>query len=112
MRFPQLKIGQQFEYQGKRYTKSGPLTASEVETGASVMIRRSAEVKPFDKDASVGVAKQVKQNYTRDELLALCKEYRTQLIQESQKIAKRDNTLQLEQLFSIINDRDLLESLF
>lgn len=42
MRFPQLKIGQQFEYQGKRYTKTGPLIASEGGTGASAMIRRSA----------------------------------------------------------------------
>ncbi|MET0075962.1 MAG: hypothetical protein ABW130_17050 [Candidatus Thiodiazotropha lotti] len=44
MRFPLLKPGQKFIYQEKRYTKTGPMTVSEEESGKTCMIRRSAEV--------------------------------------------------------------------
>ncbi|MBW9266083.1 polysulfide reductase chain A [Candidatus Thiodiazotropha sp. LNASS1] len=111
MRFPQLKIGQQFEYQGKQYTKTGPLTASEEGTGASAMIRRSAEVTLIDGAVSGALKQQVKQSYSREEVNELCKGYRTRIIQESQKIADVNGTLQLEQLLVLIKDNDMFESI-
>ncbi|MEW7987730.1 MAG: polysulfide reductase chain A [Candidatus Thiodiazotropha endolucinida] len=111
MRFPQLKIGQQFEYQGKRYTKTGPLTASVEGTGVSAMIRRSAEVTPIDGAVSGVLKKQVKQSYSREEVIELCKGYRTRLNQESQKMADVDGTLQLEQLLVLIKDNGMFESI-
>ncbi|MBT3013264.1 MAG: hypothetical protein KME41_16145 [Candidatus Thiodiazotropha sp. (ex Lucina pensylvanica)] len=110
MRFPQLKIGQQFEYQGKRYTKTGPLTASVEGTGASAMIRRSAEVTHID-GVSGALKQQVKQSYSREEVIELCKGYRTRIIQESQKIADVNGTLQLEQLLVLIKNNDMFESI-
>lgn len=48
MRFPHLPIGQRFSFKGKTYTKTGPLTASEEETGKSQLIMKSAEVMPLE----------------------------------------------------------------
>lgn len=111
MRFPQLKIGQQFEYQGKRYTKTGPMTAAEEGTGASTMIRRSAEVALVDGVASSMSDKQYKQNYSRDEVVGLFERYRAELIVQSQKSANADSAIQLNQLLTMLNDRALYESL-
>ncbi|PVV09838.1 MAG: hypothetical protein B6D77_09220 [gamma proteobacterium symbiont of Ctena orbiculata] len=111
MRFPHLKIGQQFEYQGKRYTKTGPLTASEEATGESAMIRRSAEVTLVDGAASGVLEKQVKQSFSREEMIELCRGYRTRLTQESQTIADENGFLHLEQLLILIKDDDLIESI-
>ena len=44
MRFPQLNIGDQFEYQGERWTRTGPLTAVRQSDGQSAMIPRYATV--------------------------------------------------------------------
>ena len=43
-KFSLLAIGETFEYQGERYTKSGPLIASRLENGSQRMIPRSAVV--------------------------------------------------------------------
>ena len=48
MKFPQLPIGQRFSFQGKAYTKTGPMTASEEATGKRQLIRKSAAVTPLD----------------------------------------------------------------
>ena len=48
MKFPHLKIGERFEFQGKTYVKVGPLTAQEIEGEGQRMIPRSALVKPLD----------------------------------------------------------------
>ena len=45
-KFSLLAIGEAFEYQGKHYTKSGPLTASR-SNGNNRMIPRSAVVAPL-----------------------------------------------------------------
>jgi hypothetical protein len=111
MRFPQLKIGQQFEFQGKRYTKTGPLTASEEATGASTMIRRSAEVTVVESTANGALEKQLKQNFSREEVIELCRGYRTRLTQESQAIADENGFLQIDQLHLLLKDHDLIESL-
>lgn len=44
MKFNDLKPGELFEHSGRRYRKSGPLTASPVDGGASTVIARSASV--------------------------------------------------------------------
>lgn len=46
-KFSLLAIGETFEYQGERYTKSGPLIASRLENGSQRMIPRSAVVTPL-----------------------------------------------------------------
>lgn len=46
MRFYLVPIGQEFDYQGKTYLKSGPLTASCTSGGKDKLIPRSAEVQP------------------------------------------------------------------
>lgn len=48
MKFPQLNIGQRFEWRGRIYTKSGPVAAVDVETRQAQMIPRSALVNPVD----------------------------------------------------------------
>ncbi len=48
MKFQHVKIGQQFEYQGKRYVKSSPLVASHAETGEQKLIPRYATIVVMD----------------------------------------------------------------
>jgi hypothetical protein len=45
MRLPQLPLGARFEYQGERYTKTGPLTAA-ADQGGQRMIPRHAVLRP------------------------------------------------------------------
>ncbi|MEW5788560.1 MAG: hypothetical protein AB1899_11975 [Pseudomonadota bacterium] len=47
MKFQQLPLGARFEYEGKIYVKSGPLTASS-QTGGQKMIPRFAVLRPLD----------------------------------------------------------------
>lgn len=44
MKFYLLPVGDTFSFQGKQYTKSGPLTASSADTGSNKMIPRSANI--------------------------------------------------------------------
>lgn len=46
-KFTLLAIGDTFEYQGERYTKSGQLTATRHDNGSQRMIPRSAVVAPL-----------------------------------------------------------------
>ncbi|MCU7924039.1 MAG: polysulfide reductase chain A [Candidatus Thiodiazotropha sp. (ex Dulcina madagascariensis)] len=105
MRFPQLKIGQRFDYQGKTYTKTGPLTASEEGTGVGSMIRRSAKVTPLDGPAAP--AGQVKQRYSREEAAALCRDYKSRLAKALKQAADADGGLQIEQVLSAIEALDM-----
>ncbi len=50
MKFSQVKIGDQFSYQGEDYTKSGPLTATLESDGRSKLVPRSANVKLLNND--------------------------------------------------------------
>lgn len=52
-KFTLLAVGEAFEFQGERYTKSGPLTASRSDNGSQRMIPRSAVVVPLAESASV-----------------------------------------------------------
>ncbi len=47
MKFPHLKIGDRFEFQGRTYVKVGPLTAQDVESNQQRMIPRSVLVEPL-----------------------------------------------------------------
>lgn len=44
MKFQHLKIGQQFEYQGETYVKSGPLVSHHCKTGQQKFIPRYATI--------------------------------------------------------------------
>ncbi|HID48311.1 MAG TPA: hypothetical protein EYP40_01650 [Chromatiales bacterium] len=46
MKFSQLAIGQDFLFQGQRYTKASPLVASQAGTGASRLFPRYAVIEP------------------------------------------------------------------
>ncbi|WP_058556829.1 hypothetical protein [Thiohalocapsa sp. ML1] len=48
MKFPQLPIGSRFTWQGERYCKSGPMTATVEGSGATRMVPRSAVIAPAD----------------------------------------------------------------
>ncbi|MDD5296854.1 MAG: hypothetical protein PHU46_08080 [Rhodocyclaceae bacterium] len=47
MKFPHLSIGARFEYEGKVFVKTGPMTASS-EQGGQCLIPRYAVLKPLD----------------------------------------------------------------
>lgn len=47
MKLHQLAIGARFEYQGKEFTKTGPITAA-AELGGQQMIPRHADLKALD----------------------------------------------------------------
>ncbi|MCU7839201.1 MAG: hypothetical protein KZQ94_07465 [Candidatus Thiodiazotropha sp. (ex Troendleina suluensis)] len=111
MRFPQLKIGQQFDYQGKRYTKTGLLTASEEGTGTNAMIRRSAEVALLEGSKSEGLAKESNQSFSREEVIELCQEYRSKLTKELDQIADGDGTIQLDILIAIVSELTVFDSM-
>ncbi len=55
MKFPQLAIGQRFQYEGGVYTKTGPLLAHAEESGRSRLIPRCAEVMPLAPGAPAAV---------------------------------------------------------
>ena len=55
MKFNQIADGQQFEYQGVVYTRSGPIMATDSD-GRSKMIPRSANVRPISTAAEVKTA--------------------------------------------------------
>lgn len=50
MKFQQLPVGTRFEYDGRIYVKSGPLTAAG-ESGGQRIIPRSAVLRPLDAPA-------------------------------------------------------------
>ncbi|MCG7899395.1 MAG: hypothetical protein JAY99_03600 [Candidatus Thiodiazotropha lotti] len=77
MRFPLLKPGQKFIYQEKRYTKTGPMTASEEESGKTCMIRRSAEVTLLQGHDEGQQA--IPQQFARDQVVILLKAYQREL---------------------------------
>ena len=106
MRFPQVAIGQRFTYQGKCYTKTGPLTASEEGDGSQRMIPRAAEVTPVD--AAGEPVKELKQRYKRSELEDLVKRLKSDLVEQLQEMAAEDGSLQLDQVVSLIESQQPL----
>jgi hypothetical protein len=66
MKFQLLAIGARFEFEGKEYVKTGPLTASS--DGVQRMIPRFAVLKPLD--ASVEPARKTQRNLDEVKVLA------------------------------------------
>ena len=106
MRFPQVAVGQRFNYQGKCYTKTGPLTASEEGSGSQRMIPRAAEVTPVD--AAGEPVAETKQRYRRAELDVLVNRFKSELVRRLKDAAAEDGSLQLEQVVALIESQDLL----
>jgi hypothetical protein len=109
MRFAQLNVGQQFSFEDKRYTKTGPLTASQDGTGNSRMIRRSAEVMIINDVPTTETIEQTKQSYSRQEVLECCGAYQSTLIQELQKLTDDKGSVQVENVISIMSELDASE---
>lgn len=101
MRFPQLRIGQRFTYQGNRYTKSGPLTASEEGSGKQRMIMRAAEVTLLESTADDPV-KTSKQRFKRAEVDQLLKGFREVLDERVRALADEEGNLRLKQVLQLI----------
>ena len=100
MRFPQVAVGQRFEFQGRRYTKNGPLTASEEDSGQQRMIPRAAEVALLDTDGKP--VKEVKQRYSRAEVSGLLQRFREDLVARLEVMEDPDGTVRLEQVVELI----------
>lgn len=105
MRFPQVPIGQRFTFQGKQYTKTGPLTASEEHTGSQRLLPRSAEVILLD--AAGQAVKEIKQRYKRAEMVRLLASFKAELVESLREAAAEDGTLTLEQVVSLIESREI-----
>ncbi len=100
MRFPQVPIGQRFTYEGRQYTKNGPLTATEEGSGKQRMVPRSAEVTLLD---TVGQpVKEIKQRYNRSEVSALIRRFKSDLVGRLQAMAAADGSLKLDQVIELI----------
>lgn len=65
-KFIHLAPGESFEYQGKPYIKTGPLTARNIDDNGQRMIPRSAVVLPLTESASTP-DKAVKQRHVQTE---------------------------------------------
>lgn len=76
IRFPQLPMGRRFRYQGKIYRKTGPLTASDEDTGQSRLIMKSTEVTLLFAAEPV---QETKQQFSRADVEALCSRFRSEL---------------------------------
>ena len=103
MRFPQVAVGQRFNYQGKCYTKTGPLTASKEGDGNQRMIPRAAEVTPVD--AAGEPVEELKQRYERSELETLLKRFKADLVAQLREMAAEDGSLQLDQVVGLIESQ-------
>ncbi len=105
MRFPQVPIGQRFIFQGKQYTKNGPLTATEEGSGSQRMVPRSAEVTLID---SAGhPVQERKQRFNRSEVSSLIRRFKADLLGRLQEMAADDGTLQLDQVIALIESQQL-----
>ncbi len=104
MRFPQVNIGQRFTYQGKPYTKTGPLTASEEGSGKQRMIPRAAEVTLLDTQGKP--VKEIKQRYSRAEVSTLLQRFKADLMGRFEQMADADGKLRLDQVIEAIRTEE------
>jgi len=106
MRFPKLAIGQRFSFNGRTYSKTGPLTATDEATGKSQLIRKSAEVSPLD--GSDEERPQVLQSISLEQREAVLAAYRSDLKQDIVKLAGQQTHLRVDELLKLI-DADMPE---
>ncbi len=103
MRFPHVAVGQRFSYQGKLYTKTGPLTASEESTGERRLIPKATEVSLVD---GLGESlRETKQRYTRAELERVLERFKADLVGGLREMAVADGSLQLDQVIELIRNQ-------
>ena len=98
-------MGHRFSFKGKTYTKTGPLTASEEETGKSQLIMKSAEVMPLDL-----VEKPVEQKdkqFSESEVRELFADYRKELRNALRDKVDHDGSLSLNEALDLIHEQDL-----
>jgi hypothetical protein len=105
MRFPQVAIGQRFAYQGKHYTKNGPLTASEEGRAEQRMIPRSAEVILIDTAGKP--VKEIKQRYKRAEVELLVKRFKAGLVGRLREMAAGEEVLGVDQVIALIESQEV-----
>ncbi|MCG7937062.1 MAG: hypothetical protein JAY68_20690 [Candidatus Thiodiazotropha taylori] len=106
MRFPLLKPGQKFLYQEKRYTKTGPMTASEEESGKTCMIRRSAEVTLLqDQDERQQI---IPQQYARHQVVDLFKAYQQELKTRLSDAISSEQTKHPADLLKVVDECDVV----
>ena len=109
MKFPHLPIGQRFSFKEKTYTKTGPLTASEEETGKSQLIMKSAEVTPLDL-LEKPVDKQDRR-FTGKEVRELLANDRKQLKRALLEQADEHGSLRVDRVLELIDGQGLSEEL-
>ena len=105
MRFPQVRIGQRFSYQGQEYTKTGPLTASEEGSGKQRMIMRAAEVRLLEA-ATDDAPMTLKQRYKRAEVARVLRGFRQALSERVSAAADADGSLPLDQVLQLIEQTE------
>jgi hypothetical protein len=79
------------------------LTASEEGTGANAMIRRSADVSLVEAGGIETPVEQLKQNFSRQEMLDLFQEHKSNLTNELRRMASEEGGLQLEPVLKMID---------
>ncbi|MEN8166606.1 MAG: polysulfide reductase chain A [Pseudomonadota bacterium] len=105
MRFPHLPIGQRFSFKGRTYTKTGPLTASEEESGRSRLIVKSAEVTPLELSGQPVSDK--REQFSRAEVTELFLQYRAELRHAVLARAEDQASLPWEDLLELIDAHEL-----
>ena len=105
MKFPQLAIGARFTFEGKTYTKTGPLTACEQAGGKSQLMRKSAVVEPLDQ-AQEPARRELRQ-YSETEVRRLCDDYRGQLRERFSQLAGDAGGLSIDQVLELLDDPSL-----
>lgn len=105
MRFPQVQIGQRFTYQGRQYTKTGPLTASEEGSGIQRMIMRSAEVSLLE--VAGAEVKPQRQRFRRSEVESALRRFKADLAGRVRSAAGSDGRLRLDQVLQLIEQAEL-----
>lgn len=105
MRFPHLPIGQRFSFKGKTYTKTGPLTASEEESGKSRLMMKSAEVAPLE--LSEQSVSDKSEQFSRAEVTEMFLQYRADLRNAVLVRAEGQTSLSIDEVLELVETQGL-----
>ncbi|EGV50232.1 polysulfide reductase chain A [Candidatus Endoriftia persephone str. Guaymas] len=100
MRFPQLAMGQRFRFQGRVFTKSGPLTAREEGSQNNQLMRKSAEVELLDNAAPQSEKPQGQ--LQRQQLESAMRSGLARLRQSAEQVAEVDGRMPVERLLLLV----------
>jgi hypothetical protein len=114
-KFTLLPLGECFEFQGERYSKTGPLTASNLKSKRQRMIPRSAMVTPVpdgnapqrEEETSAAPA-----TIDRDSVRSAFESYHsgcTEWLQLAEKELSEETASQIRQALGIAHDRFLAD---